>query len=486
MTTILSDSQLPTDRDGQALWLLEQEARIADLCRAAMRRIVLTAFERFAGSLTAAGDLNELETIEQAWLTFVNNELVDELGAVHLSGAMTAWVGVKGNLSDEFAAQWAAVVNHNAESYMRQHLPKLVNVGTRTKQIVRRMAEQAISKGYTNEELKAQIEKLSQFSEARADTVARTETIGAYVQGDLAGARALGDDGPVEKVWVATLDARTRETHASAHDQVRKMADTFQVGGVSMDGPHDPNAPPGEVVNCRCYVEMLYPGDRRPDGSTVEGEQAAAGPVETSTVVSKPVTIPAPPTKAEMLRQGSPQEATAAALNAGQTFVSEDLTEGVKRWTAGIDDSVRKAIGDYYRTGALPVGRPDLQALIDTVQAAPRTQTPLMRGFRLRSVGYGDENAQAFADALVPGAEIDMPMSSWTSKQGIAEQFAHGPAGKSVVMRVNTDAKALRIERVASNVYPDQGEWIMEDKLRVVSRTTDAKGRIIIDLEVVQ
>lgn len=298
---ILSDSQLPTDREGQAVWLLEQEARIAELCRAAMRRIVLAAFERFAGSLTAAGDLTELETIEQAWLTFVTQELVDELGAVHLSGAMTAWLGVQGELSDDFARQWSAVVNHNAESYMRQHLPKLVNVGQRTKMTVRRMAEQAITKGYTNEQLKGQIERVTQFSEARADTVARTETIGAYVQGDLAGARALGDDGPVEKVWVATLDARTRETHASAHDQVRKMGDDFQVGGVSMDGPHDPNAPPGEVVNCRCYCEMLYPGDRRPDGSTVDGERATAD-AAVSTAVSTPVTIPDPPSKADFLK----------------------------------------------------------------------------------------------------------------------------------------------------------------------------------------
>lgn len=283
MTTTLSDNSPPADldappadRDAQARWLLGREADIAARCRDAMRSAVVGAYSRFAagltaGALVAAGDLNELNTIYDQWLKFVHTELVDSLGQVHLSGAVTAWMGAKpGNVPFGFAEQFANVVNHNAESYMAGHLPKLANVGATTTQMVKRQVENALTKGLTNEQLKAKIEDVAKFSEFRADTIARTETIGAYVNGDMAGARALGPDGPVEKVWVATLDKRTRPTHAEAHNQCVTFEEMFDVGGVQMDAPHDEGAPPGEVVNCRCYVEQLYVGDTRPDGSVIE------------------------------------------------------------------------------------------------------------------------------------------------------------------------------------------------------------------------
>jgi uncharacterized protein with gpF-like domain len=129
---------------------------------------------------------------------------------------------------------------------------------------------------------------------ARANTIARTETVGAYVQGDLAGARALGDSGPVEKVWVAAIDARTRPSHEDADGQCVPIDDTFDVGGEAMDAPHDPSAPDGEVVNCRCIVEFLYVGDTRPDGTTVEGPDGEDDVDEADvTEVGAPVTFDA-------------------------------------------------------------------------------------------------------------------------------------------------------------------------------------------------
>lgn len=268
---MIDSSSLPSDPAERAAWLDAREDACAALVRAGLRRVVQDAQTRYLGTLTAAGDLAAFDGIPGAWLTFVETQLVDELGATYLAGHMTAFLGMPTAPTAEFAARFAAVANEAAVSYLRDATNRLSNVGDTTWKRIRSQVSTAVEKGMSNEELKTAIEGIMRTSEERADTIARTETVGAYVQGDMAGARALGDKGPIEKVWVATLDARTRPSHAEAHDQCVPLDATFDVGGSRMDSPHDPDAPAEEVVNCRCYVELLYAGDSRPDGSIVEG-----------------------------------------------------------------------------------------------------------------------------------------------------------------------------------------------------------------------
>lgn len=282
----MTASNPPTDRKGVHRWLLAHEEATARLTRKALRAIVRDAWRDFAASLTAdaapptppAGDLGALDAIPGRWMTFVGDTLVPALGEIHLRGAMAMWLALPVQPPPEFAEAWTAVVNENAVSYMAQATNRLAQVGDETWRRIRTQTTNAIRDGLTNEELKAKIEGLTKFSEARADTVARTETIGAYVNGDMTGARALGDRGPTEKVWVATVDNRTRESHVEAHNQTRPMAEPFDVGGYSMDAPHAPGAPAREVVNCRCYCEHLYPGDSRPDDSIVPETPGAVPP----------------------------------------------------------------------------------------------------------------------------------------------------------------------------------------------------------------
>lgn len=85
----------------------------------------------------------------------------------------------------------------------------------------------------------------------RALLIARTEATGAN---NFAGIRALVDEGVATKEWVATEDARTRETHRVADGQQAPVLGRFLVGTSSMIFPGDPTAPVGEVANCRCVL----------------------------------------------------------------------------------------------------------------------------------------------------------------------------------------------------------------------------------------
>lgn len=96
----------------------------------------------------------------------------------------------------------------------------------------------------------------------RATVIARTETIGALnggrYDGHMAVAGRLG--GAFERIWVSTLDTRTRPTHVAAEGQRAPLDGTFAVGDGHLRFPGDPAGPPEEVIQCRCTTLLVRPG----------------------------------------------------------------------------------------------------------------------------------------------------------------------------------------------------------------------------------
>lgn len=280
----MTDSPESRNQEDVEAWLAEREDAAVALCRAALVRILTSALDAYASTLVASGDLQAIDGIPDAWLSFVNTELADELGRTYLGGSMTAYLGVEeaGILSVAQAEQWAAVVNERAISYLETATNRLKGVGDGVWHSVRGTVQQAAQSGVGIDELREEIMHAGDMAATRAEVIARTETVGAYVNGDMGGMEALGDKGPVDKVWRATGDLRTRPSHVEADGQCVPFSHDFTVGGVRMSHPHAAGAPAAEVVQCRCYVEFLFPGDMRPDGSTVEAprpvEKAATMP----------------------------------------------------------------------------------------------------------------------------------------------------------------------------------------------------------------
>lgn len=335
----MTDSQLrsafepPTDPEDIPAWLDAQERRLADLIADVATGIVRAAYRDYLdtllpdtepGAITAAGDLGALDSIPSRWAIAATGRIVPELNGLFLAGGIVAWTRSGGAPGME-PGGWADVVNRNAVDYMTTASNRLVGVGDNLWSGVRSLVTGAVEAGATNEDLKRNIEQMTRFSEFRADAVARTETIGAYVNGNNTGNLALGDQGPVEKWWLATLDDRARPDHIAAmpvamggRGEVIPYSATFTVGGVEMLHPHAPGAPAEQVVNCRCILMALYPGDERPDGTTVPDRAAAPSPSMTpamppgtppsSAPVAPPVEAPAPPRRQyRRLRADSPE-----------------------------------------------------------------------------------------------------------------------------------------------------------------------------------
>lgn len=90
---------------------------------------------------------------------------------------------------------------------------------------------------------------------------ARTMVTSAENKGRQDSFKKAQDDGVIMKrIWVATLDDRTRESHADLDGQEVDVDEPF----VSMYGeimyPGDPSADPCDVYNCRCSVRVDVKG----------------------------------------------------------------------------------------------------------------------------------------------------------------------------------------------------------------------------------
>lgn len=72
----------------------------------------------------------------------------------------------------------------------------------------------------------------------------------------------------LKKRWIATLDARTRYSHAVLDGQTVDIEDSFDVEGYEIRFPSDPHAHPALTYNCRCDmgVDIVgYPPEYRRD-----------------------------------------------------------------------------------------------------------------------------------------------------------------------------------------------------------------------------
>lgn len=110
----------------------------------------------------------------------------------------------------------------------------------------------------------------------RANTIGQTEVMEALNSARLeAGEQAIEQSGTdrdkAEKVWIATLDKRTRDAHYHANGQEVVGMDTpFVVGGEKMLYPTDRSlgATAGNLINCRCtyFVRLNFFSKVQRDG----------------------------------------------------------------------------------------------------------------------------------------------------------------------------------------------------------------------------
>lgn len=95
---------------------------------------------------------------------------------------------------------------------------------------------------------------------ARAETIVRTENTRMFNLAANSQQQATAQQVPgLIKIWMATGDKRTRDSHLIAHGQERPISQPFDVGASQLMFPGDPAASAEETINCRCGMRTSHP-----------------------------------------------------------------------------------------------------------------------------------------------------------------------------------------------------------------------------------
>lgn len=245
-------------------------APVEDAVAAALARTLRAAFAAAHPALVAAAepvDLTALSSIPARW-DAETEPIARQLADTFEVAGRSEW----GRLADAYDARQADVSLPDAETllgdrssdYMAAARNRLSGIGDTSWSLARGALEEGMRAGEGIDELRLRVEDVLGVAEARARTIARTETHAAVNAGQAAAVRTLGPYGPDRKEWLATRDSRTRDTHWLADGQVVGLDEPFVVGGALLQYPGGPG-PAREVINCRCTVLYLEPDEPAED-----------------------------------------------------------------------------------------------------------------------------------------------------------------------------------------------------------------------------
>lgn len=195
---------------------------------------------------------DDLAITRTEWLQQVDSSLVPYVSDIYLESGLAVAVGVRDALPAGSGFTVPPINDEIAEAYLANRRNFLSGIGNDLWTEMREGLLDGFKQGESIPQLRDRVRESAGFTMGRAEAVARTEIVGASNAGSLDQVRATGL--PAKKSWLATEDLRTRETHRRVDGSTVNLDEKFMVGGWPMDRPHDPNAPPEEVVRCRCTL----------------------------------------------------------------------------------------------------------------------------------------------------------------------------------------------------------------------------------------
>lgn len=161
------------------------------------------------------------------------------------------------------------LLRDNPNLFPLYKLDKLKDVTWNTQKI-REVIASGLLQGKPMRDIAKDLQRVANMNKNSAILHAQTAVTGAENAGRQAGFKHAEELGvKFKRLWIATLDTRTRDSHAALDGQLRDVDEPFDSILGKIMYPGDPNAAPGNVWRCRCSLGV------RVDGITNAGERRA-------------------------------------------------------------------------------------------------------------------------------------------------------------------------------------------------------------------
>lgn len=120
---------------------------------------------------------------------------------------------------------------------------------------------QGIVQGESIPNIAKRLQNVTEMNRASAIRNARTTVTSAENKGRMDSLHAAAEKGVItHKIWLAAIDARTREAHRLLDGQEQDIDDPFESELGDIMFPGDPDADPANVYNCRCTLTYKVVG----------------------------------------------------------------------------------------------------------------------------------------------------------------------------------------------------------------------------------
>lgn len=141
------------------------------------------------------------------------------------------------------------------QALMRRRV-MIVNTSETTRTRLRQSIADGITKGDSYDELRQRVRDEFDGIRANARTIARTETNAAFADGRL---ESMVQQGVRRQQWLTAVDDLVRPSHRELDSAIAEIGSNQWIKGgqivqTPLRYPHDPSAPPGETINCRCVT----------------------------------------------------------------------------------------------------------------------------------------------------------------------------------------------------------------------------------------
>ena len=341
----------------------------------------------------------------------------------------------------------------------------------------RRHVNSAITQGLLQGETIPQIaERLANVASMSATTAmraARTTVTSAENSGRLDSYRRAERLGiSVKKMWLATMDTRTRSSHRRLDGESVPVDEEFSNG---LMYPADPDGPGTEIYNCRCTMIAdlsEYPSEQVSRFSKLKDMSYDEWRGEHEERTIAPPTSPAPVRYGEFRGLSYVDDGLGAHEGDGSDLdpvrmVAEDTGFSDARARQAIQDVARWVGNDYTRIRTHDPSTEDVrERLEEFLEASPKYEGTVWRG-----VGLERADAEDVLQALRTGGEIDQRgVSSWATESDWATEFAEMNVerrddGVSIVFRLDENRSGVSIKHVASI---DNDEVVAPEGVRYV------------------